>query len=420
MTDNDKTGIAGVDQERSILVVSDLHLGSHKGERTSSDFQSFLTWLTTACNASNATTVEMKSGKIPRTKILRPPQMLILLGDIADFWVQREPLRKALLDDTYPLIPRLLKLPIPIIYVIGNHDREIYEIKGKFLDSGTGKMITIEPDQYPHPSKDRAHPISDKGLKVGNKYEYTFLHGHQLDKSFQIVRAFSEFPGWVSNNSSIFELHPLARKISWSVTLFGIFFGILLILNYLSFVPPVVNTILIVLVGASIPVSIIAIPSDWLDLLYRGVGDTAIGKKLKPFFTRRIHAERWKRIDYFKAIREFRKKRDSGGTNVVIFGHTHMLDDYNDLKINKRFINTGTWDSSIQDAINFETGLRYHIVGKDKDSINESDYFSRVSVWNTFVYIDKEGPFTMMWDTEDKNNPSVRFVEIKQIAQRDV
>lgn len=417
MTEQGKPEGIIADPEKSIIIVSDLHLGAHRGGKTSENFSSFLEWLNTSCDESKEIQIEIKHRSF---KKLKPPQMLILLGDIIDLWVQREPLRKALAEDTFSLISKLLDLPIPIVYVIGNHDREIYEIKGKFPEGNeSSKKIIIEPDQFPFP-KTPNQIINRQGLKLGKKYEYTFLHGHQLDPSFKVFRSFSEYPGWVSNNSSIFELHPWARRISWFCVFFGILYAVLLLLNVVSFIPSIIHNFILVIVGISIPFFIISIPSEWLNTGYSNLSHNPIGKRIKSFIKKRSNAERWKRIDYFRAVREFIKKRDEGGTNVVVFGHTHMMDDYNDIESNKRFINSGTWDNDIPYDADLETGVRYHIVGKDKDSNIDTEYFSRKFVCNTFIYLDNEGPLTMIWDTDNAKDPAARYLEIKQITKRDV
>lgn len=99
MVRNDYQGNFPIDPEKSIIVVSDLHLGGNQGERTSRDFSSFLDWLKLLCDESNETRVEIKA---KGSKKLKPPQMLILLGDILELWRPRPPMRSELFRDLFP------------------------------------------------------------------------------------------------------------------------------------------------------------------------------------------------------------------------------------------------------------------------------------------------------------------------------
>jgi UDP-2,3-diacylglucosamine pyrophosphatase LpxH len=396
-----------INPEESIIVVSDLHLGAFEGETTSRDFLSFLEWLENLCDKNKIVEVEIKHNS---RKKLRPPQMLILLGDIMDLWVQRKSLREALFWDSFPVFSRLRDLPIPIVYVIGNHDREMYEIKGSFpIGEGGNRKIIIEPDQFSN-SENTGQLINPKGLRLG-KYEYTFLHGHQFDDKFHYIGPFAEFPSWVSNNSSVFEYYPWIRLISWCVSLVGIADIVLSWARLVSFIPSFINSIIFVAFGISIPISLISLRSEWLNSFYNAISRNPLGKKLQEFIRKNTHAHRGKQVDYFMAVRKFMGEMDKGGTNAVVFGHTHMPDDFNNEKFNKRFINSGSWDSEIPSDVNLAKGMRYHLVGKDKESAKLDEYFSRKFVYNSFIYVDKEGPLTLVWDVE-KDYPKVRRLEI--------
>lgn len=397
-----------IDKERSIIVVSDLHLGSEKGQRTSEDFASFLNWL----KSDGEKKVEVKRNSY---KILKPPQLLILLGDILELWRPRPPLRNELFKDYLPLVYELLDLPIDIVYVIGNHDREIYEIHGRYLPSiKNQKNIIIEPDQYPC-KKDPCRKINPKGLKLGS-WEFTFLHGHQFDTSFKLSGLFSEYPGWVCNNSSLFEAHPWARRTFWGLLSFGIFgiaFIFLLSRIFLYFVPSIVYSFILVMVGMSIPLCIISIPSEKISSFYNFVSNNPIFKKLLIVLDRHTSKAKWKRIDELKARREFKRKIDEGDVDTVVFGHTHIPADNDDPVEKKRFMNTGSWINEEPGFIALEKGPRYHITGKDKESIHDNEHYYRKFVYNTFIYIDDQGPFFLIWDTEDSLKPVARHLEIK-------
>jgi UDP-2,3-diacylglucosamine pyrophosphatase LpxH len=400
-----------IDPEKSIIVVSDLHLGGNQGEKTSNDFSSFLEWLKLLCDESNETKIKIKPLS---SKKLKPPQMLILLGDILELWRPRPPLRSELFNDFFPLISKLLELPIPIVYVTGNHDREICEFMGAFPDSPEIKSkFIIEADQFPC-SKIPGQLINEHGLKLGNKYEYTFLHGQQFDRKFKITHVFSEYPGWVCNNSSIFEMHPFSRPFIWSFCAFGIIYFLLIgpKLDAVYHIPPLFNSILLVLTGISIPLVAISIPTQLMDYLYNTFHSQKM-KKILSFFPKFSYFSKKKRIDYLKKARDFTRKKDEGGTNVVVSGHTHWPVDYENYECNKRMVNSGSWVSEVPFNSDPETGFGYHIVGKDKESHIDAEIYHREYVCNTFIYLDKEMPLTLIWDTEDEKNPEARYLKIK-------
>ena len=413
MVRNDYQGNFPIDPEKSIIVVSDLHLGGNHGERTSRDFSSFLDWLKLLCDESNETRVEIKA---KGSKKLKPPQMLILLGDILELWRPRPPMRSELFRDLFPLISKLLELPIPIVYVTGNHDREICEFFEAFpgFPEVKSKFI-IEADQFPC-GKIPGQMINEHGLRLGNKYEYTFLHGHQFDGRFKITSSFSEYPGWVCNNSSIFEMHPYYRPFIWSFCAFGILYFLLIgpQLSAMYHVPlwimNILHNVLLAFTGMSILLVAISIPTQWMDYLYNAFHSKSI-KKIVSFFPRFRYSSKKKRIDYLKATRDFKKKKGEGGTNVVISGHTHWPADVEDHELNKISVNTGSWVREAPFDSDPESGFGYRIVGKDRESSVDTGY--REYVCNTFVYLDKEMPLTMIWDTEDHENPAARYLKIK-------
>ncbi len=399
-----------IDPKKSIIVVSDLHLGAMSGERTSNDFSLFLDWLEELC--TNKNNVVICGKKEPVT--LKPPELLILLGDILDFWVQRESLRKSLLSDSFPVLTKLRNLPVSIVYVIGNHDREVYEVNG-IITTEENRKIIIEPDQFPH-TQNAGDPLNACGLLLG-KFEYIFLHGHQFDKQFRLAQSLSEFPGWVSNNSAVFIAHPWFRRISWFFFFFGMGYLVLSGLGFLPAIHPIVDSVILVLFGISVPLFFISIPSDWLRSFYIAVSNNPAGKRIQAFINILFHPERGKRIDELIALRKYKGKRDIEGTKVVVFGHTHMPDDYNDLELNKRFINSGSWDHERPAVINNKDSLQYHIIGKEPDLVLNEDGKSTLPpakkfVWNSFIYIDEKGPRPFVWCVDDAQKGTAHCLQI--------
>jgi UDP-2,3-diacylglucosamine pyrophosphatase LpxH len=387
---------------RSVIVVSDLHLGGVVGKKTSEDFSSFLTWLNGLCNSGTGSQYIVEDEEGPGGtlvgKQLKPPEMFVLLGDIIDCWVPRSFLRRAAFSDGLNIFTTLYSLPCSIIYVVGNHDAEIREVAGNYSifygqESAPIKSISIEKDTFP--------PHRGSGIQIG-EYTYMFEHGHQIDSFFTRTKALSEFPGWVANNKSIFDAHLILKWGVRSVFFLGVLYLILLMSVNLS-VPLVVQMIIILLFGISIPIFALSFPLSWLNGIYEFYWNSRFSSIIKWISLKVSKPPKYRTIDSLIETRGFKRTILSKDVNTVIFGHTHMTDDYINSQKNQRFINSGSWVSKKPLEIPKGSSVKYHIVGiDDPKNIQNGEQYTRKYVYNTFVYIDNEGPQFLIWDADKR------------------
>ena len=398
MNESIQTDFQKINPGRSVVVVSDLHLGGGAGRKTSEDFSSFLIWLNGLCNGAAGSQYVIENEDNPGGnaggKQLKPPEMFILLGDIIDCWVPRNFLRRAAFSDSLNIFMTLYGLPCHIIYVVGNHDAEVREVSGNYStfygpEPTDIKSISIEKDTFP--------PHKGSGIQIGEN-TYTFKHGHQIDSLFNHTKAFSEFPGWVANNKSTFDAHLLLKWAARTVFLLGVLYLVLLISVNLS-IPVVVQMIIILLFGISIPIFSLSFPVSWLSGIYEFYYNSHLSSIVKWVSLKLSKPPKYRIIDSLIRTGEFKRAILSKDVNTVIFGHTHMADDYIDPKKNQRFINSGSWISTKPVNMPEKSSVKYHIVGIDDPKIiQHGEQYTRKYVYNTFIYIDDEGPVSLIWD----------------------
>lgn len=400
MNESIHTYFQKIDPGRSVVVVSDLHLGGGAGKKTNEDFSSFLIWFNGLCNGATGSQYVIENEEQPDSiaggKQLKPPEMLILLGDIIDCWVPRNFLRRAAFSDSLNIFTTLYGLPCDIIYVVGNHDAEIREVSGIYSifngpESTYIKSISIEKDTFP--------PHRGAGIQIGEN-TYMFKHGHQIDSWFAHTKAFSEFPGWVANNKSTFDSHLILKWGPRTVFLLGGLSLILLISVHLS-VPVVVLMIITLLFGISIPIFFLSFPVSWLSGFYEFYYDSHLSSIIKWVSLKLLKPPKYRTIGSLIKTWDFKRTILSRDVDTVIFGHTHMADDYINPEKNQRFINSGSWISTKPVNMPEESSVKYHIVGIDDPKIiQHGEQYTRKYVYNTFIYIDNEGPVSLIWDAD--------------------
>jgi UDP-2,3-diacylglucosamine pyrophosphatase LpxH len=224
-------GLEPLPEDRSIIVVSDLHLGGREDTGTALRFCRFLDHLTTGSPV--VSDLCTREGNI-RSKRLLPPEKFILLGDILEVWDSRNSDRNcAFLNGILPFL-KLRDMDCDLVYVTGNHDEDIAEFvesydemrkqdkekQEKAQETGQGsrcqepeegdgsgcspadwdilhsenkagrkrpeslkmrwrgsRTLEISPRHFPAPRV----PGGKLGLKAGS-VKYAFIHGHQFDK----------------------------------------------------------------------------------------------------------------------------------------------------------------------------------------------------------------------------------------------
>jgi UDP-2,3-diacylglucosamine pyrophosphatase LpxH len=384
-------------EDKSVIVVSDLHLGAFKGSKTHGDFNSFLYWIKRLCTPEINGVFILREFSTPETKLpereLKPPEMIILLGDIVDLWVHRGHSRSDTFKDSYGIFLKLFTLPVDlIVYVMGNHDTEIREVAGEYFQPRDKKRIIIAEDSYPEEK--------GTGLKSG-QYIYTFKHGHQLDPSFVYTGTFSEFPGWVSNNEAAFRAHPGLRWGPLAVVALGILYFLSSFFFNMTVIPPWLFLIFVFLVGASSLLVILSIPVEILNTVYQLYSTSWIQKIVNKFSRTILHDPKYRSIAFLTKNRNLASTMLSGQINAVVFGHTHLPDDYTDDK-KVHYLNSGSWVADSLVELPKDIEQRYFVIGTDRIE-DISKPFTREYVYNSFVYIDNDGPLVLAYDATHKS-----------------
>ena len=123
-------GVEKLPDDRSIIVVSDLHLGGLEDSGTAERFSRFLDYLATdlisvsdICQSGKKTGTDDPAG----TKRLYPPEKIILLGDIMELWDSRNRDRNCSFLDAFLPFLKMRDMDCDVIYVTGNHDEDVAE-----------------------------------------------------------------------------------------------------------------------------------------------------------------------------------------------------------------------------------------------------------------------------------------------------
>jgi UDP-2,3-diacylglucosamine pyrophosphatase LpxH len=218
-------------EDRSIIVVSDLHLGGREDPGTAQRFCRFLDHLSTGSPVVSDLCAREEN---IRSKRLLYPEKFILLGDILEVWDSRNQDRNcAFLNGILPFL-KLRDMDCDVVFVTGNHDEDVAEIVDSYdemqkqdrerlkkaretgqgsqcpvpgADNGSGcspadfgiltsqdkagrkrpeslkmrwrgsRCLEVSPRHFPAPRLEGG----ELGLEAGG-FNYAFIHGHQFDK----------------------------------------------------------------------------------------------------------------------------------------------------------------------------------------------------------------------------------------------
>jgi predicted phosphodiesterase len=353
-----------VPDDKSVIVVSDLHLGLEGQQNVNKDFSDFLEYLG-KLKPKGAPGEHLTVSIDGKMRELYAPDKFVLLGDIVDLWSPRNNSYSSALEDSFPLISSLLGFPAKIVYVAGNHDEEIAEIKGCF-PKGSPTRVKINQDHYPDNPPDKKGNNQCTGIKIGD-LRYFFLHGQQFDMMFNTAGILQDYPGWVSKNYMLFREHPVLK---WGCRLLcGVSFVYILASIIWSLTLPFEEAAYFIL-GLTLIITLFTIePTSF--------------RALWDFLNRRIKA---KTATIETIIEEGFWKPEAGNNllaDVVVFGHTHVADDSKDRYLSeyhKRFINSGAWGSL--------------------NTVSSDGYESEA---NSFIYIDAGGPLLFYWPSGGKS-----------------
>ena len=186
---------------------------------------------------------------------------------------------------------------------------------------------------------------------------------------FNGVGILQEYPGWVANLESIFQDHPAVPSTAQSIIGLTALYLIATVPSGIDV--PILGSFLYFMAGIASVIFLMSLPTDqfkqaWTTLQSR-LKKSAEGKGVYSL----IDQEHWKE-EKGKNIR----------ADIIIFGHTHVPEDTKDRfarEIGKRFVNSGSWVPVPPPR--YPSGLPYF--------------------YNTFIYIDDEGPVLLWWNDKE-------------------
>ena len=358
--------------------MSDTHFGLDGCSKEA--FERFVDWLAGWMHASIKRATTDKLGRFEENRFKQdekektepePPEIFILLGDFLELWEPRGDDLTQPLRDSFQIFDKLFNLPCKKVYVIGNHDHELVEYGAESAFSARGRAnpnsgvyrctngtpFIIARDHYPNLPSDR----TSEWLKIGGEYYY-FLHGHQLDKWFKAVGELKFVPGWMSQFASAYRgINPWLGRVFSIVLFLTIAAGIGSQLGLWA-VP------LSLLVFGTVASMWVAAPWLWVKLQRRAWKWIA-KRGVVPKF---VDVERVAR-DYFRPDKLKTKAR------TLVFGHTHYPGCWRDRDGSLQgwtFVNAGSWLAPPPEALKKAPDIQF----------------------NTFVYIDENGPSLCKWN----------------------
>lgn len=334
--------------KKSIIVVADTHFGLDDGDLADDPkaFADFLKWIKQLEEGSNDTIKSNPWAENLKNIPLRPPEKIILLGDILELW---DASNKSIDFSTRYLMQLMSELNCEKIYVLGNHDHELAELRSR----------------YPLGASDLRIIRNEFWVSKGTE-NYCFLHGHQFDKLFTLQTMWRILPSW---NWMVHIRKAGVAFGSYTYVLVALFAGYLVFGLFGGF-KGVADIVLLLLLGTvSIPFLIIQFG--------RKIWNSLKTVKYNPKYAR-LKALLWKK---------FPEGHDKKGQNItVVYGHTHAIDFWRD----------ASGDNTIT-TMNIPSWIRPRkwVSLKDKKSMERELY-------HAFLYITAEGSEFLGWDTQRK------------------
>ncbi|MGQ9720352.1 MAG: hypothetical protein ACUVXA_03410 [Candidatus Jordarchaeum sp.] len=312
----------------SFFVISDTHLGLVPGPEEKSKgvicepdkVGQFVNWLIRLRNGEKTMIKLGPWGNGRKEKVLKPPEKLILNGDILELWDATD---RAIDYSSRPIFDLFQRLKCEKIYILGNHDYDLQPLTGAY-PSGEQTMSIVK-ELYPSQSEEGKKDGDKKviTLKKGDR-DYLFLHGYQFDRIFR-------FHPW--------KLLPGVRSGALAFGRYGdLFIGLL----FLGIIAVVLNSIFIQwnplsFLGFNIGFWNWVIPfltvvgNPALIFLWAVLGSPRIFYLYGRKVWNRVVGTRYNRKVSIKGIlswwRRFSKNRTVTGKKLrIIYGHTHLFD----------------------------------------------------------------------------------------------
>ena len=312
----------------SIFVISDTHLGlvSSPDERRKGvvcepeKLGQFINWLIRLENGEKTKIKLGPWGAGRKEKVLKPPDKLILIGDILELWDAPD---RSIEFCSRPIFDLFQRMNCEKIYLLGNHDYDLKPITGVY-PSGERTLSIIE-DCYPSQNGNEEGEKKGKVLTLSKgDRDYLFVHGYQFDRIFR-------FQPW--------KLLPGIRSGALAFGRYGdLFIGLLA----LGIAVAVLNPILM----QYFPLSYLGLNLTFLDSVFSLLsvfGNAGLiflwailgGPRIFYLYGRKIWnrlvGTRYNREASIKGIlswwRRFSKGKTVTSRNLrIVYGHTHLID----------------------------------------------------------------------------------------------
>lgn len=343
----------------SVIVVSDVHLGSATSNHP--DFSNFIDWIA-ALEKEGGKTIKLNGKEL----LLKPPEKLILLGDILELWSPQNEDMKYTMQRSIEPFAKLISIRCEKIFVLGNHDEDLADYLNVALKLKREKDVKennfklndanfrIINRHYPADPEDR-----EKGfLQIGD-YKYFFIHGQQFDKLFTGLGSLASIPTYTTKMSGTFsKVFPFN---GWSIVGAFVISGLL---NWRIFRSK--NVYLSAFTYVSF---LLSIPRLFTYLQ---------GPFWKKFRGNLTDKPKYKDIKTIVEEKYYDVNADTTDWDVsIVFGHTHVpeIDSYKFKENGKEhkclFLNSGSWT-------------------------READ------INNTFIYLDETGYYLFKWNQNGK------------------
>jgi len=313
----------------SIIVVSDVHLG-HKRSNFE-EFNEFLDWI-----GNKELVVEGK-------KRIRYPDSIILLGDILELWEPKDDDFGYVGRQSRKLLEKIIDLPCEKVYVLGNHDKNLEELRAQkyILPGGDFEIF------YRHFPKD----AESESLTIG-KERYFFIHGHQFDKDMRYFKKLGEI-----GPSILLSLQRINKQL-FRIRGFGS--AILAVVLYCMHLYVFENVP---------PYAVAALFPFW---------GTNLAWRLGRPITRKLCKARDIDIESIVKNGWYDPKKDTIAAKNLVFAHTHS--------------------PGIEKGETLKRITKKNI--KKELLVNTGSWFAKEKITNTFLYIDEKEILLLKWRKE--------------------
>ena len=344
----------------SIIVVADTHFGLYtKSESCDPNaFTDFLSWIR-ELEKDGEKKVKLGvwgSAEGDKTLFLTPPEKMVLLGDILELWTSSN---EAVFASTISTIELLSELKCQKIYVLGNHDYDLYsslmqEAWSKMrYPLGASKITIFEKEYWTSKTDER----------------YCFLHGQQFDKLFTLE-------SWKF-------MAPLRKAAS----AFGSYTWILAFLCMANFIfQMIVGVWGVTEIALTLLLSLVSTP--YLVMLFsRKVWNHLKTIKFNPKSVKEEYEEKQRKL--WKMFSG--KLKEKGDILNVVYGHTHTIDSWR--KEEAVEIGEGEKKLTQMEVANVPSW----IINSSNEKLSIENEISHV-----FLYITERENYFIGWDFEDE------------------